>query len=85
VGIQDIVEGKREWRAHMARVKALPPGYRIVYQEIQKYYFKVAPADPHVLGDLIDFFEQSAADGKDVRELVGDDVAAFADELIAAA
>ena len=24
MSIQDIIEGKKEWRAHMARVKALP-------------------------------------------------------------
>ena len=30
VGIQDIIEGKKQWRAHAARVKALPPDYQIV-------------------------------------------------------
>jgi DNA-binding ferritin-like protein (Dps family) len=39
VGIRDIIEGKRQWRAHVARVKALPPDYRIVYQEMQRYLF----------------------------------------------
>ena len=29
----------------MARVKALPPGYQIVYKEIQKYLFKIGPID----------------------------------------
>jgi DNA-binding ferritin-like protein (Dps family) len=33
VGIRDIIDGKREWRAHVARIKALPPDYQIVYQE----------------------------------------------------
>ena len=37
MGIHDIVEGKKQWRAHMARVKALPPDYQIVYKEIQRY------------------------------------------------
>ena len=41
MGIQDIIEGKKQWRAHMARVKALPPDYQIVYKEIQRYFFKV--------------------------------------------
>ena len=35
MGIQDIIEGKKQWRAHMARVKALPPDHQIVYKEIQ--------------------------------------------------
>ena len=43
--IQDIIEGKKEWRAHMARVKALPQDYQIVYKEIQKYLFKVGPVE----------------------------------------
>jgi DNA-binding ferritin-like protein (Dps family) len=32
-GGRDVVEGKKRWRAHVAKVKALPPGYRIVYRE----------------------------------------------------
>ena len=35
MGIHDIIEGKKQWRAHLARVKALPPDYQIVYQEMQ--------------------------------------------------
>lgn len=43
--IRDIIEGKKEWRAHVARVKALPRDYQIVYKEIQKYLFKVGPVE----------------------------------------
>lgn len=85
MSIQDIIEGKKQWRAHTARVKALPPDYQIVYKEIQKYLFKVGPVDlaeGTLLPDLVDFFEQGAAAGKGVRELIGDDVAAFCDDLI---
>jgi len=85
MGIQDIIEGKKQWRAHMARVKALPPDYQIVYKEIQRYFFKVGPVgldDGSLLSDIVDFFEQGVADGKGVLELIGKDVAAFADGLI---
>ncbi|MEV0650999.1 DUF1048 domain-containing protein [Phytomonospora sp. NPDC050363] len=85
MGIKDIIDGKKQWRAHLARVKALPPDYRIVYKEIQRYLFKVGPVDlteGTLLADLVDFFAQGAADGKGVRELIGTDVAAFCDELI---
>lgn len=44
MSLQDIIEGKKEWRAHMVRVKALPEDYQIVYKELQKYLFKVGPA-----------------------------------------
>jgi DNA-binding ferritin-like protein (Dps family) len=85
VGIQDIIEGKKQWRAHMARVKALPPDYQIVYKEIQRYLFKVGPidlADGRLLSGIVDFFEEGVAAGKGVLELIGNDVAAFADDLV---
>ncbi|MGW2824751.1 DUF1048 domain-containing protein [Streptomyces sp. NPDC001443] len=85
MGIQDIIEGKKYWRAHMARIKALPPDYRIVYNEMQKYFFKVGPvelSDGTLLSGTLDFFEEGVADGKGVLELIGSDVAAFCDDLI---
>jgi len=85
VGIQDIIEGKKQWRAHMARVKALPPDYQIVYKEIQRYLFKVGPvdlADGRLLSGIVDFFEEGVAAGKRVLELIGNDVAAFCDDLV---
>ncbi|GGV11714.1 DUF1048 domain-containing protein [Streptomyces spectabilis] len=85
MSIQDIVRGKRQWRAHMARVQALPPDYRIVYKEMQKYLFKVGPVglpDGDPLAGIVDFFEEGAATGKGVLELIGDDVAAFCDGLV---
>ncbi|TCC54252.1 DUF1048 domain-containing protein [Kribbella pittospori] len=85
MGIQDIIEGKKQWRAHLARVKALPPDYQIVYKEMQKYFFKVGPVeltDGNLLAEIVDFFEQGVASGKGVLELIGTDVAAFCDDLI---
>ncbi|WP_019926502.1 DUF1048 domain-containing protein [Nocardia sp. BMG111209] len=85
MSIRDIIEGKRQWRAHTARVKALPPDYRIVYQEIQKYLFKVGPvdlSDGRLLAEIVDFFEEGAANGKPALELLGPDIAAFCDDLI---
>ena len=90
VRIQDALEGKRKWqakwRAHMARVKALPQDYQIVYKEIQNYLFKVGPVEltdgMDVLSGIIDLFEEGAALGKGVLEVTGSDVAAFCDDLI---
>jgi DNA-binding ferritin-like protein (Dps family) len=84
VGIQDIIEGKKRWRAHMARVKALPPDYQIVYKEVQRYLFKVGPIDlpdGSLLSGIVDFFEEGAATGQGVLQLIGHDVAAFCDDL----
>jgi DNA-binding ferritin-like protein (Dps family) len=85
VGVHDIIEGKKQWRAHMARVKALPAEYRIVYKEIQRYLVKVGPVDlpdGRLLSEIVDFFEEAVAAGKGVLELIGDDVAAFCDDLV---
>ena len=85
MGIQDVIEGKKQWRAHMTRVNALPPDYRVVYKEIQRYFFKVGPIDlpdGRLLSGIVDFFEEGAAAGKGVLELIGNDVAAFCDNLV---
>ena len=84
MSIQDIIEGKKEWRAHMARVKALPQDYQIVYKEIQKYLFKGGAGeltDETVFSGIVDLFEEGAALGKGVLEVTGSDVAAFCDDL----
>ncbi|WP_405552992.1 DUF1048 domain-containing protein [Streptomyces canus] len=85
MGIQDIIEGKKQWRAHMARVKALPQDYQIVYKEMQRYLFKVGPIDlpdGPLLPGIVDFFEEGVAAGKGVLQLTGNDVAAFCDDLV---
>jgi DNA-binding ferritin-like protein (Dps family) len=85
VSIRDIIEGKKQWRAHTARIKALPPDYQIVYKEMQRYLFKVGPvdlSDGRLLSGIVDFFEEGVAAGKGVIELIGNDIAAFCDGLI---
>ena len=93
MSIQDIIQGKKEWRAHVARIKALPKDYQIVYKEMQKYFFKVGPVEltdgtgllsdeSGLLSGILDLFEEGAALGKGVLEVTGSDVAAFCDDLI---
>jgi DNA-binding ferritin-like protein (Dps family) len=86
MSIKKIIEGKKEWRAHVSRVKALPQDYQIVYREIQKYLFKVGPVELNegigLLSEIVSFFEEGAFAGKGVLEVTGPDVAAFCDSLI---
>jgi len=86
MSIQDIIEGKKKWRAHMARVRALPQDYQIVYKELQNYLFKVGPVEltegTGLLSGIVDLFEDGASLGKGVLEVTGSDVAAFCDDLI---
>lgn len=76
--IQDIIEGKREWRAHIARVKALPQDYQIVYKEIQKYLFKVGPVeltnDTGLLSGIIDLIKDSKTYADIYQESVDQEV-----------
>lgn len=68
MSIRDMIEGKKEWRAHMARVNALPRDYQIVYKEIQQYLFKVGPVElsegTGLLSGIIDLFEAGAGRGE---------------------
>lgn len=86
MSIKDIIEGKKMWRAHVARIKALPQDYQIVYKEIEKYLFKVGLVEhtegTDLLSGIIDLFEGGTALGKGVLEVTGSDVAAFCDDLI---
>lgn len=82
-----VAQEKRKYREAMERVRALPEDYRYVYDKIQHYMWSHVAGDGMdmtvVLADLVDLFEQGAADGKRVLEVTGEDVAAFCDDLLA--
>lgn len=82
-----IVRDKREYRALIARVNALPEDYRFVYKKIQDYQWKFAAGGGldmvELQADLLELFEEGAAAGKHVLDITGEDVAAFSDELLA--
>jgi DNA-binding ferritin-like protein (Dps family) len=84
--LKKILGPKQEWRAMEARAKALPPDYRVVYDEIKPYLWKFTAGNGMdiiaILKDLLGLFETAAADGRRVLEVTGDDVAAFCDELL---
>lgn len=86
MSIKDIIKGKKEWRVHIARVKMLPRDYQIVYEEVQKYLYKVGPIELNegidLLSGIVDLFEEGVLLGKGVLEVTGNDVAAFCDDLI---
>jgi len=80
--IGNIAE-KKEWRAIEKRAKALPEDYKIAYYEIRKYIWNstgLSTIEPFKW--LIDLFEESAEAGKQVLEVTGKNVAAFADDLV---
>ena len=88
MNLREIIESKRHWRQLQARVRKLPEDYRVAYGEMQKYLYKVGPAplaagDTGLLEQLVALFEHGASESKGVMELIGPDVAAFCDDLIA--
>lgn len=72
---------KRAWRSRRKRANALPPDYRYTCKQIMKYSVNFGFPESFET-DLLDFFEQSAAAGRPVLAVTGEDVAAFCDALI---
>jgi len=84
--IKKMIGDKKEYREQMARAAALPPDYRFVFYKIHAYIWRLAVGDGYdmltVQQALIELFEASAAEGKPVLTVTGEDVAAFCDELL---
>lgn len=84
--LKKMIGDKKEYREMMARVKALPEEYRFVFEKIQKYMWNYAAGDGYdmlkIHYELVELLEAGAADGKQVLEITGEDVAAFCDELL---
>lgn len=86
------MEDKRAYKQIMKRVDALPKDYRFAFRKIQHYMFSVGPpggdmtifTDLTMFTDLVDLFESSAADGKQVLDVIGSDVGRFCDEFMRA-
>ena len=67
------------------RVKAFPRDYQIVFYEISKYLYQFTSSDagvPNMQIDILDMFETGVQDGKDVFDIVGNDVISFCDGLL---
>jgi DNA-binding ferritin-like protein (Dps family) len=91
MGISDmtakVIGDKKRWRAYRARTRALPEAYRTAVDGIERYlmFFGAVDGDSaaSVFEDVADIFERAAADGTPIRDIVGDDPAAFVDDLVA--
>lgn len=70
---------KRRWRQYKMRVKALPGDYREAVEAFERYLMMGGGAGGGVtmFTDLVDLFEQSAADGTPIRDVVGADPVEF--------
>ncbi|WP_153393646.1 DUF1048 domain-containing protein [Ornithinicoccus halotolerans] len=80
-------EDKRRYRQYKARVTQLPESYRTAVEALDRYLMyrgAITKGDVllSMLDDLASLFEQSAADGTPIRDIVGDDPVDFAETFL---
>jgi DNA-binding ferritin-like protein (Dps family) len=84
--ITKVIGDKRRWRQYKARIRQLPPNYRTAVDAIERYLMHFGPTDgdsaASLFEDVADLFEQAAANGTPIREIVGEDPVEFVDALI---
>jgi DNA-binding ferritin-like protein (Dps family) len=81
------LEQKKQYKQYKARTKQLPANYRTAIDALERYltYFGAITKGEtlvKMLEDLADLFEQSAASGTPIREIVGDDPVEFAETFL---
>ena len=82
--ITGSLEQKKQYRQAKARVEALPEPYSTAAEAVNRYLMHVGGVVEgdvivRMFVDLVDLWEQAAADGKLVSDIVGDDPVAFAE------
>ncbi|MFI5284924.1 MAG: DUF1048 domain-containing protein [Candidatus Dormibacteria bacterium] len=85
--ISKVIGEKRQWRQHKARTRELPASYRTAVEALERYLMHIGPggdgADAaSMFEDLIDLFEQSAANRTPIREIVGEDPVEFLEAFV---
>ena len=82
--LSKVIGEKGQWREYKARVRQLPASYRTTVDALERYlnYFGTGGGGTAIYGDLIDLFEQSAANGTPVREIVGEDPVEFIETFV---
>jgi len=78
---------KRRYREYKARIAKLPPSYRTAAEGIERYATHLgglgdATSILAMFDDLADLFEQAAADGTSIRDVVGGDPVDFAEAFL---
>ena len=82
------LEQKKRYRQYKARIGQLPENYRAAAEALERYLIYaggIAKGDVamRMHGDLVDLFEESAANGTPIREIFGEDPLTFVDAFIA--
>ena len=85
--VTGLLEGKKQYRLCKARMNELPEPYHAAVQALDRYLMfrgSITNGDVLVsmLEDLTELFEQSAANGTPIREVVGEDPVEFAEAFL---
>ncbi|WP_157244924.1 DUF1048 domain-containing protein [Nonomuraea typhae] len=84
--IAKVIGSKLRWRQYKARKEQLPPSYRAAVEAIERYMMHFVPtdgdSDASRFEDLADLFEQAAANGAPIREVVGKDPVEFVEAFV---
>lgn len=78
---------RRHRRDYELRVARLPAAHRDTLKALERYLLYVGPISRgdvwvRLHHDLLDLFEQGAADGTPIRGIVGDDPVGFAEDFL---
>ncbi|WP_370941913.1 DUF1048 domain-containing protein [Amycolatopsis sp. cg5] len=83
--VMTVVGDKRRWWSYKRRVRALPTNHRMAVDAIERYLMHFGLLDGEgtasLFEDVVELFEQAAADGTPIREIVGDDPVEFVEAL----
>jgi len=82
--IESVTEQKKQYKQSRTRINALPEPYRTVATAFQRYfmvYGGIVDGETAVrmFDDFADLWERAAADGTQVRAIVGEDPIEFAE------
>jgi DNA-binding ferritin-like protein (Dps family) len=82
--VSKVVGEKGQWREYKARARQLPANYRVAVDALERYlrYFGTGGGGTALYEDLIDLFEQSAANGTPIRQIVGEDPVEFIEAFV---
>ncbi|QSQ13160.1 DUF1048 domain-containing protein [Myxococcus landrumensis] len=82
--IAKVIGEKGQWRQYKARAQQLPPSYRTAIQALERYlmYFGMGGDGTAIYADLVDLFEQSAANRTPIRQIVGEDPVEFIETFV---
>ena len=85
--ISKVIGEKRQWGQHQARTRELPASYRTAVEALERYLMYAGPGGDGaraaaMFEDLLDLFEQSAANRTPIREIVGEDPVEFLEAFV---